>query len=209
MDDYLENIPLVFEDFYPVNRSIALVVSGGRNWNKKTEFRDYMNNKFAAVVFYRTHEDDVHLSPVSKIAVEGTHIRLGNYPVEGGSLCYSDAGKIFLGNDYLRDGEQPFMNGSDLYYTFESEIWKNEKKFISLFDEFTEVCHPTIYEGTIFFECLRGKAPEGWEVWSADLKTLTKKFVCIGANPYAFDGYLYFSWWDETNVILRTKRKKL
>ena len=101
------------------------------------------------------------------------------------------------------------MHGSDLYYTFESEVWKNGERFITLFDEFTEVCHPTIYEGTIFFECLRGKAPEGWEGWSADLKTLTKKFVCIGANPYAFNGHLYFSWWDETNVILRTKRKKL
>ena len=203
-------VPNTFEDFYPLTDTDALVVTGGESWaDSKSDHRDYMRNKYVVRLPYQVRGNAVHLGEITECVASGTHVRLGNYA--GSKLCYSDDYKIYHGSElFLRKGEQPFLHDSGLYYTFESEIWKDDVVFIPKFGKFTEVCHPTIYNDWVYFECLLGSAPDGWQVWRQHMTTNRRERVLLhGANPYCFEGYLYFSWWTSFSNLLNTKRIKL
>ncbi len=203
-------VPITFEDFYPLSSSTALVVTGGELW-ADTGFkrRDYMHNKFVVKLSYTLNHNTIQLGQVEECIVSGTHLRLGNYFES--KLCYSDSYRIYHGeNSFLRDGEQPFLHESGLYYTFEGEIWRDARVFAPRFDDFSEVCHPTISGEWVYFECLSGSAPEGWQVWREHLTTKYRMPVILhGANPYWYEGHLYFSAWDDAMRLLKTHRIKV
>ena len=203
-------VPITFEDFYPLSDTTALVVTGGEWWaDASSKRRDYMHNKFVVKLSYTLNYNTVQLGQVEECVVSGTHLRLGNYFES--KLCYSDNYKIYYGDgEFLGEGEQPFLHETGLYYTLDSKIWKDGNLLIPLFNMFTEVCHPTISGNWIYFECLLGHAPGGWQVWKQHIKTQQRiPVMAHGANPYVFEDYLYFSYWDKSCMLLKTNRTKL
>lgn len=228
MDDLL--IPKVFEDFCPLSPTEALLVTGGDRYaDPGTAERDYMHHRLILRVRYAVIDGVVQIEEVRHVVHRGTHLRLGNVCCGDFAdyLWFSDQLAVYCAElSNLRgsaleprlvcSGEQPFCGHfwnapykDTLLYSHKSTIWKHTPdgpvQFLELFEGFTEVCHPTFAGPWVYFEALRGKAPEGWQVWRKHAADDRLEQVLVGgANPYVYDCRLFYSRWNKTTALFET-----
>lgn len=183
---------MMFEDFVPVSDTHALVSIGP---------------KIAALTRIETIEyaidtqGVVQLGPrTGAVEAQGTHLRLGGK--FDGVLVYSD-GFTVKGVPAPSDtAHQPYLYQGDLYYTDEwpfVRIHKNGDRYLDLFGDMAQVGNPHWYEGVMYFEARSDPSPSAtdkWEVWSHRPGDEAPTFICKGANPAAWGGWLYYGVWN-------------
>ena len=139
----------------------------------------------------------------SRLVRAGTHLRLGN--VHHGHIVLSDDGRLSGTRARAVEGhvEQPYATDEGLFYTHESEIWRDRVKLIGRFDGYDEVCHPTVDGRWLYFEAKRvdpqfpGSAKD-WQVLRYHLDSAEIELILVhGANPYVHDGRLFHSRWSD------------
>lgn len=144
-------------------------------------------NKICLVQY---EKDDALVLSNPVIIREGPYLRLGH--LREGRLISSDG---------FKGPHQPFKTDDALYFTNgapNGRIYKNCSVFIDHWDDFVEVTNPWVDGEDIYFEARRehNEAPEGWELWRADIATGVKQRICDGANPCVYKGHLYYSVWN-------------
>jgi len=178
--DSLFGQPNVAEDFVPYSDNRCLVTCG-ENYRELSLLVDSM----WAIDGREIILSDPHIEHV------GNWVRLGH--MHDGHLAFSEG---------WDSAHQPFNYDGKLYYTDnapDAKIYCDGEIVVDHWGEYIEVGNPWIDDGTIWFEARRkgNDAPQGWEIWSMDLATGKRKYVCPGANPCVYNGRLYYAIWGD------------
>lgn len=174
---------MTYEDFCPISDTEALIVTGAE-YTALTDLKK---------VGYELDEGRVKLTSIGETLVKGTHLRLGN--LINGVPIYSDNGDML----FLK-GEQPYSCEIGFLYKKEGKIWLNEKVLIEKWGEYLAIGRPTYYNGLVYFEARKEgnsiTSPLFWEIWTFNPETKEKRFVRMGANPYCYEGKLFYQKWE-------------
>lgn len=176
------------EDFCPISDSEALCVNG-QSYTELTE-----------IVKVR-YNDRLELSEPETIKT-GSYLRLGNY--YDGELCYSDVYDVFIGDEKICEGIQPYAFDLGIVYQNHGSIYLNKEKIISPYEDYKVCGRPTEYNNQIYYETRCDIAPKGWEIWRYDIESNTNEFIIRGANPYVYKNTLYYSLWNGSEFDLCT-----
>ena len=194
----------VFEDFYPVSKEEAYFV-GGPQFVKLI--------RLCKANWSETPEGVVHVSNV-EIVKRGTYLRLGNF--YNGELIYSEKGIGVVGSDITsKTAHQPFKTDHGLYYTDDSpnaRIYKDGELFLDHWDGYKEIGNPFIDGDLMYFEGREDHkpAPKGWEIWTFNLRTGEKKKILQqAANPYVFEGKMYYTDFSQWRKRVLTRSYKV
>ncbi len=183
----------LFEDFVPVSGMRALVTTG-KTLNALTCIEEvaYALNAGKVVL------DD---APTVPLAI-GEHLRLGHRLTDD-TLLYSDIASGICGMYATsHTAHQPFYYRGELYYTDDLpnvRIYKEGQQILGHFDGYVQVGNPHWGGGAMFFEARKDpdpKRPDLWEVWKWGEWDGELEFVCMGANPAYFNGWLYWGVWN-------------
>jgi hypothetical protein len=186
----------LFEDFFPVSDSIALVTTG-----KKLDALDRIET-----VGYSVRGSKVEIGERLAVLTHGTGLRLGG--LFNGRLVYSEIGKGIVGepNNAPASAHQPFVKDGSVYYTDgwpQVRIYRNGEVFLDHFNDMEQVGNPCWVGDSMYFEARADddpRRPDLWEIWRYDGNL---DFVCMGANPSYWNGRLFVGEWNGRNFDYR------
>jgi hypothetical protein len=182
--------PCVIEDFVPYSDSRALVSAG----------KHYRALNFILDVGYIFDEGLTLYEPI--VRETGSWLRLGHY--HNGMIVYSEGGS---------GPHQPFMFGTDCYYTDNAphaKLYKNGRVLIDHWGDVAELGNAFVDDLGLIFEARREcqAAPSGWALYSADHDGKKVKYLCNGANPAIYNGTVYYGIWAGTQFDIATMDRR-
>lgn len=189
--------PIVFEDFYPLDSTLALVACG-KNYTRLSDIK---------LVKYKLHNKRVIIIKYLRVIQKGSYLRLGNF--FEGKLVYSNKNNIYLKTDKeivkVGEGIQPFMSELGMLYQRQGIVFLNSRPLIKPWDDYVVVERPTLFDKWVFFETRKGPAPEAWEIWRFEISSGKKELILRhGANSYVFNDKLFYSRWLREKQMFET-----
>lgn len=180
MEDFKD---LKFEDFCPVDDTTAYIVYGLK----------YNSLWHIGIVDYLIADNKVYLTKLTP-CFNGSYLRLGN--CWNNKFCYSDGEFLFINDDNVGVGIQPYISEDGFVFNHNNNIFLNHISVIEPFLDYKLVGRPTLYKGYIYFEARKNidTSPRGWEVWRYNIETKEKEKLFEGANPYCYNDKIFYSY---------------
>lgn len=185
-----------FEDFYPISDIEAYIVEGV----------EYNELSTISKVKYVISDGKVDIVTKSVMDTQPL-VRLGN--IYEDRLYYCTERKIYAADEYIRNGHQPFMTVFGLLYQKDTSIFLDDECLIDKENgTFTSIGRPSMEDEWVYYEAREGDwiDPSCWCVWRYHIETGVKeKLKSNAANPYVYDGKLFYSHWINGGFITKVE----
>lgn len=192
---------MVYEDFHPLDDHVGLVARG----------KSYIALNEVVLISYKLEDGTVKFGEGGVCIFAGEPVvRLGNIFRRITTLSANSV--IYMNRTPIGPGHQPFLFEYGLLCQRDLTIYLNGEPFIKRWPGLESIGRPSGYDDTVLFECRTDiKPPQaGWEIWKYNIQTkVKKKILDRGANPYYYDGKLFYSFWVDGAFLNKYKEVEL
>lgn len=142
----------------------------------------------------------------------GYRIRLGNN--YDGILTFSDGKTVFQMTEHQSPkmvglGLQPYFSERGLVQQRKNTILHNGTVIMKMEGDHIEMGRPTLDEDYIYYEAnSKLYSPTTWEIWRYSFETKERAKIRNGANPYVYNGKLFYSFWVDGAYEIRCSNLK-